>query len=303
MTITDVPGVEVGHWTDPVGLTGVTVITFPEPNVAAVEVRGAAPGTREIALLAPGTRVDTVQAIVLCGGSAFGLASVDGVMQALEAEGRGHQTFAGVVPIVPAAVIFDRGIGEPSARPGPEEGVAAYQAASERPVEMGNVGAGTGATVAGWRGAEARRKGGLGSAAIRASDAVVGVVAVVNAVGDVFTLEGEPLTGGSAVPPLAPIAPSPIENTTLVVVATDALLDRTELVRVVVRAQDSVAACLRPGHTRYDGDVAFAVSCGDLAGDPDIVGEATFLATGRAIEAAIRAARPVAGLPAMEDGE
>ena len=112
MTLTAVPGVRVGHWTDPVGITGVTVVSLPEPNVTFVEFRGAAPGSRETALLAPGMKVENVQAIVLSGGSAFGLASADGVVRALEAEGRGHPTFAGVVPIVPAAIIFDLGIGD-----------------------------------------------------------------------------------------------------------------------------------------------------------------------------------------------
>ena len=120
MTLTSVSGVGVGHWTDPVGKTGVTVITFPEPNRAAVEVRGAAPGSRELALLNPGMRVEQIQAIVLSGGSAFGLSAADGVVAALEAEGRGHQTPHGVVPIVPAAVIYDFFAGSPDVRPGTE---------------------------------------------------------------------------------------------------------------------------------------------------------------------------------------
>ena len=126
-TLTSVPGVRVGHWTNRDGVTGVTVIDFPEPNVAAVDVRGGAPGTRETALLAPGKKVETIQAIVFAGGSAFGLAAADGVVVALEAAGRGHDTIAGRVPIVPAAIIFDLMIGDASARPGPEAGAAAYR--------------------------------------------------------------------------------------------------------------------------------------------------------------------------------
>jgi L-aminopeptidase/D-esterase-like protein len=298
-TITDVPGVRVGHWTDGEGLTGVTVIVLPEPNAAAVEVRGAAPGTREVALLQPGMKVETVQAIVLCGGSAFGLAAVDGVVAELEKQGRGHPTPFGVVPIVPAAVLFDLGVGDPGARPGAESGAAAFLAATGDPVVMGNVGAGTGATVAGWRGFEHRRKGGLGSAATRQGGVTVGAVVVVNAVGDVFTLEGEPLTGGLPGPGAADWSS---ENTTLAVIATNARLDRCALTRVCVRGQDALAVCLRPGHTRYDGDAVFAVSCGDGDGDPDAVGEAAFLVVARAIEAAMRAAEAVAGIPAMEEG-
>ena len=303
MTITSVPGVRVGHWTDPVGLTGVTVVLLPEPNVTTGEVRGAAPGTRETALLAPGMKVEEVHAIALCGGSAFGLAAADGVMAELERDGHGFPTPAGVVPIVPAAVLYDLAVGDPRARPGPAAGAAAYRAASSAPVEMGNVGAGTGATVAGWRGPRARRKGGVGSAALALGEVTVGALVVVNAVGDAFTLEGEPLTGGPPVPlAVPPLPPRPLESTTLVVVACDAALDRPALSRACVRSHDALGACLRPSHTRYDGDAVFAASCGRLPGDLDVVAEAAFVAAGRSIEAALRAARPVAGIPAVEDG-
>jgi len=290
LTITSIPGIEVGHWTDPVAMTGCTVVVFPEPNVAAVEIRGAAPGSRETALLAPGMRVETIQAILLTGGSAFGLAAADGVMAELEASGRGHQTPVGPVPIVPTAVIFDLFVGDPSVRPGPTEGAAAFVAASVDPVEMGSVGAGTGATVAGWRGADAMSKGGLGSVSVEVEGALVGALAVVNAVGDVFTLEGEALTGGPLIPGPPGALPDPATNTTLVVVATNARLERNDLIRVAVRSQDALAVCLRPGHTRYDGDAAFAVSCGDVEASVDLIGEAAFVATGRAIEAALREA-------------
>ncbi|MBU1228095.1 MAG: P1 family peptidase [Actinobacteria bacterium] len=302
MTITAVPGVRVGHWSDLEGLTGVTVVIPPEPNVTAVEVRGAAPGTRETALLAPGMKVEGVHAIALCGGSAFGLAAASGVAEALEAEGRGYPTLAGPVPIVPAAVIFDLAVGSNRARPGPAEGAAAYRAASTDPVEMGTVGAGTGATVAGWRGIEHLRKGGVGSASLHLGEAVVGALAVVNAVGDVFTLDGESLTGGGLVPGPPPFAPAPLESTTLVVLATDGAFGRSALQRLLVRAHDALAVCLRPGHTRYDGDAVFAVSCGDRSVDPDAAGEAAFSVVGRAIEAAIRSATAAGGIPALEGG-
>lgn len=290
MTITSVPGLGVGHWTDPVGRTGTTVVTLPEPNRVVAEVRGAAPGSRELALLGPGMRVEEIQAIVLTGGSAFGLAAADGVVRALEAEGRGHQTARGPVPIVPTAVIYDLLAGDSAARPGPEQGAAAYVAVTTDPVAMGSVGAGTGALVAGWRGPEHFRPGGLGSASIRSGEATVGALAVVNAVGDVFTLEGESLTGGSLRSGPPGTHPAPLENTTLVVVATDARIERNDLLRLAVRAQDAVAACIRPGHTRYDGDVAFAVSCGEAEADLDAVGEAAFAVVGDAIEAALRLA-------------
>lgn len=299
MTLTAVPGIRVGHWTDDVGLTGVTVISLPEPNVTAVEVRGGAPGTRETALLAPGMRVETVQAIVFAGGSAFGLAAADGVVGALEAEGRGHPTQAGVVPIVPAAIIFDLWIGSARARPDATAGAAAYRVASADPVGMGSVGAGTGAVVAGWRGRDHLRKGGVGSHDVVVGDSTVGALVVLNAVGDVFTLEGVPLTGGDPIPgPPAPI-PRPLENTTLALVATDAALDRSALLRLAVQAHDALAVCLRPSHTRYDGDVAFAVSCGGVVADPDALGAAAFEAVGRSIEAAVRHATGRGGVPGM----
>jgi L-aminopeptidase/D-esterase-like protein len=300
MTLTSIPGMRVGHWTDVDGVTGVTVIVPPTPNVTTVEVRGAAPGSRETALLAPGMRVETVQAIVLTGGSAFGLAAADGVVAALEADGLGHETFAGVVPIVPAAVIFDLWLGNPSTRPTAVDGAAAYAAATDAPVEMGSVGAGTGAVVAGWRGPTALRKGGVGSASVAVGDATVGALAVVNAVGDAFTLEGQPLTGGSHVPTGSPIGPAE-ENTTLAVVATDARLSRTDLMRLCVQGHGAFAACLRPSHTRYDGDAVFAVSCGEREADLDALGAAAFEAVGRAIEEGLRAATSLGGIPAVEE--
>ncbi len=302
MTITSVPGVRVGHATDLVGVTGVTVVVPPAPNVTAVEIRGAAPGSRETALLAPGMRIESVQAIVLTGGSAFGLAAVDGVVAALEEDGVGHDTLAGVVPIVPAAVIFDLWLGDSGARPGPADGVAAYRATSADPVEMGTVGVGTGAAVAGWRGFNHARKGGIGSASVLVGGATVGAIVVANCVGDVFTLEGEPLTGGDHVPhgPPAGLPDSP-ENTTLGVIATDASLSRNDLSRLCVQGHGALAACLRPSHTRYDGDAIFAVSCGELAEDLDALGAAAFEVVGRAIEAAVRAATPLGGLPAVEE--
>ncbi len=285
MTITAVPGVEVGHWSDPEAKTGCTVVSFPEPNRAVLEVRGAAPGTREAALLRPGMLVETIQAILLTGGSAFGLAAADGIMGALEAEGRGQPTPAGVVPIVPAAVIYDLWNGDPTVRPGPDEGAVAYRSRSADPVPSGPVGAGTGAMVGIWRGAP--RPGGLGSAAVTVGGATVGALVVLNATGDVFSLDGTPLTGGphETMPPESP--PAPGTATTLIVVATDADLSRGELTRLAVRSHDALGACVRPSHTRYDGDAAFAVSCGTLDVDLDALAEAAFVAVGHAIASAV----------------
>ena len=289
-TLTAVPGVEVGHWTSPRRNTGVTVITFPEGNTAAVEVRGGAPGSRETALLAPGMRVTQIQAVTFSGGSAFGLAAADGVMRELAVAGRGHPTPGGPVPIVPAAIIFDLAENPPGdhdSLPGAEEGAAAYRARTSAPVEQGRVGAGRGATSSGWRGPQAVRPAGLGSACEEADGLRVGALAVVNPVGDVFTLEGEPLTGGSLRPgpPCAPLAER--ANTTLLAVASEARLDRTDLMYLAVRASDAAAACIRPAHTRLDGDITFAVSCGERPGSALALGEAAFVAAGRAIAGAV----------------
>jgi len=299
-TLTSVPGVAVGQYTDEEAATGVTAMVFPEPNVAAVDLRGAAPGTREVGLLGPGMKVETIQGLVFSGGSAFGLAAADGVVREIAAEGRGHPTPAGPVPIVPSAIIYDLLIGDGTVRPGPAEGAAAYHARTDDPVAMGSVGAGTGAVVAGWRGAGAVRKGGVGSAATTVGEATLGVLVVVNAVGDVFTLEGSALTGGSLVPPPAPAGLRPLEQTTLVALATDAAASRTDLMRIAVRAHDALAVCLRPSHTRYDGDAVFAVSCGSRVTDPDELGEATFRIVGRAIELAVTRAQSIAGIPVVE---
>lgn len=288
-TITAVPGVEVGHWTDLEAGTGCTVVVLPEPNVVAVEIRGGAPGSRETALLGPGMRVEQAQAIVLTGGSAFGLATADGVVRALEADGRGHETPVARVPIVPAAVIYDLQLGADPVRPGPDHGEAAYRAAGPGPIAAGRVGAGTGATVAKWRGFEHMMPGGLGSALRETDGGLVGALAVVNAVGDVFAVTGEPLTGGPAEPGPPALEPPPMTNTTLVVIATDAAMGREQLLWLAVRAQDAVAACIRPAHTRFDGDIAFAVSCGAREGDVEALAEAAFGATAAAIERAVLA--------------
>ncbi|HKY49480.1 MAG TPA: P1 family peptidase [Acidimicrobiia bacterium] len=294
MTLTSIPGIEVGHWTDAEHRTGCTVVVLPEPNITTVEVRGGAPGTRETDLLAVGMRVEQVQAILLTGGSAFGLAAADGVVRELLADGRGHPTPAGPVPIVPGAVVFDLAPTGGGRRPGPEEGAAAYRAASGGPVEMGLVGAGTGTSCAKWRGFEYLVKSGIGSAVVDTPDGhQVAALVVLNPVGDVFTLEGESLTGGSPVPPASglplPAASSTMTNTTLVVVATTAAMSRAELTRLAIRAHDALGACLRPAHTRFDGDVVFVSAVGADRGDVDLAAEGAFAATGRAIEAGLRA--------------
>lgn len=296
-TITAVPGVEVGHWTDLDAATGVTVISLPEPNLAVFEARGGAPGTRETALLAPSMKIETIQALMFAGGSAFGLAAADGVMKELAADGRGHPTPAGPVPIVPAAILYDLFVGQ-NAPPDAAAGAAAYRARSADPVPLGTIGAGTGATVSKWNGFENMKKAGIGSAATRLGTATLGVLAAVNAVGDVVSLDGKWITGGPTLE--APEVQGFRENTTLVAIATDAKLSKSDLLRLAVRAHDALAATLRPAHTRYDGDIVFAVSCGEEEADLDLLGEAAFAAVSAAIISSVYEATELAGIPTVQ---
>jgi L-aminopeptidase/D-esterase-like protein len=288
VTLTAIPGVEVGHWTDPELRTGCTVIVLPEPNVTGVDVRGGAPGTRETDLLSVGMRVEQVQAILLTGGSAFGLAAAEGVVRELVEDGRGHPTPATPVPIVPAAVVYDLPLKGGGVCPGPEQGALAYRAASPTEVEMGRVGAGASTSSGKWRGFDLRVMTGIGSAAITTPDGhLVGALVVMNPVGDVFSLDGRSLTGGDPIP--GPPAPPPWAgtNTTLVSIVTDAAMSRAELTRLGIRAHDAIGACVRPAHTRFDGDVVFMTAVGAATGDVDLAAEGAFVATGLAIEEAV----------------
>ena len=263
LTLRDVPGIRVGHWTDEVGLTGCTVVLADGGAVAGVDVRGSAPGTRETDLLRPTALVERVDAICLAGGSAFGLAAADGVMRFLSERGIGYDTGVRPVPIVPAAIIFDLGVGDPDARPGPDAGYAACLAAGEGTGPLsGRVGAGTGATVGKLAGMEHAMPGGIGSAGLRLGDGrLLAALVVNNAVGNVIGRDGAILAGapiGDAVGPEAPGAP----NTVLAVIATDAALDRAQCQRLATAAHDGIARAVSPAHSLLDGDVSFALASG-----------------------------------------
>lgn len=286
-TITEVPGVQVGHQTNAEARTGVTVLTFPEPNVAVVDVRGGAPGTRELGALGDAIKPITVNALMFAGGSAFGLGAAQGIMEEIEREGRGAPTPAGPVPIVPGAIIYDLLVGRSDIRPTPEDGRAAYLARSSKPVAMGAVGAGTGATVGKINGAEGMSPSGVGSAARTVDDATIGALVVLNAIGDVYDLSGNRLTGDPSLDGRATDGPF-ASNTTLIALATDANIeDRNELRRLAVRAHDALAATVRPSHTRYDGDSAFVVAGGRAEADVDLLGEAAFSVVATAIVRAV----------------
>jgi L-aminopeptidase/D-esterase-like protein len=271
--ITDIPGVRAGSWTDARAATGCSVVLFPEGTVASGEVRGGAPASREVALLDPTRRVDRIDAVVLTGGSAFGLASCDGVARFCEERGMGVPTPAGVVPIVVGLGLFDLWVGDPTVRPGPDEGYAACEAATADAVELGAVGAGTGATVS--DGSGGRRPGGLGSATARAGDLVVSALVAVNAVGAVGAPdETAPLVATRAGnPPLdaTVVGANPLGNTTVGVVATNATLDKLGCHLVAQSAHDGLARAVFPAHTRFDGDAFVAAAVGGVPADVDAV--------------------------------
>jgi L-aminopeptidase/D-esterase-like protein len=293
--ITRVPGIRVGHWTDPVGLTGCTVVLCPPGTIGSGEVRGGAPGTRETDLLRPGMLVHEVNAVLLTGGSAFGLAAADGVMRFLEERGIGFDAGAARVPIVPAAVLFDLGVGDPAARPDAEAGYGACLAAGAE-VEVGGVGAGTGATVAKLAGPEGATRGGVGTASVQDGELIVGALAAVNAVGEVVDEDGTVLAGvreGTA----PDGAPRPF-NTTLVVVATNARLSRERAHLLARASHDGIAAAVRPAHTRWDGDTVFTLATGEVEAEQGLLEDLAVRSVAAAIRASVRAVQvPPAGAP------
>lgn len=310
--LTVVAGVKVGHHTLSERPTGCTVVLVEAGAVAGVDVRGGAPGTRETDLLDPLNTVQKVQAIVLSGGSAFGLEAATGTVRWLEEHGRGQETRILRVPIVPAAVLFDLGLGDPKVRPTAECGYRAAAAATDGPVAEGNVGAGAGATVGKLAGAGRAMKAGLGSAAIvLPSGLAVAALVAVNALGDVIdpatgrviagvrTVDGRSLadargllrSGAYGRPALVSG-----ENTTLGVVATNAVLTKAQATKVAQMAHDGFARAISPVHTPEDGDVVFALATSTLAGEADVslVGS---LAAEVMADAIVRAARAAKGLP------
>ncbi len=312
--ITDVSGIKIGHYTDEKAATGCTVILCEQGAVAGVDVSGSSPGTRETDLLRPGNLVEKAHAVVLSGGSAFGLDAAAGVMKYLEERGFGYETSAGKVPIVPAAIIFDLNIGESRIRPGAREGYQACLAATDGKVTEGCVGAGTGATVGKILGVQRAVKSGLGTASQRiARDVVVAALIVVNAVGDVI----EPGTGRILAGPRKPdgrgflstsqlwrgdfkeVVPS--FNTVIGAVATDARISKTEANKLACMAQVGIARTIDPCHTMYDGDALFTLSLGVKEADLGALGAAAAEVVAEAIARAIQKAKPLAGVPAAKD--
>ena len=314
-SITDVAGLRVGHCTDTRRPTGCTVILTPEGAVAGVDVRGAAPGTRETELLSPLTAVEHVHALLLSGGSAFGLDAAGGVMRWLDERGFGVQVGPARVPIVPAAILFDLWIGDASIRPDAASGYAACEVASSAPVTEGNVGAGTGAAVGKLFGIERAMRGGIGSASVTVGGITVGALVAVNAIGDVI----DPTTGrvvagartadgtalfGTMQALLRGEVPAPLQAgmaTTIGVVATDAVLTKAQANKMAQMAHDGLARTINPVHTMTDGDTLFALATGASGRTASLTligalgAEVMATAVLRAVRAATRLSGP--GLP------
>lgn len=278
--ITEVGGIAVGHWTDDEARTGCTVVLVPEGTAAAAEVRGGAPASRELDLLVPGRLVDRIDAVLLTGGSAFGLAAADGVMGWLEDRGRGFTTPAGPVPIVPTLGLFDLDVGSSSVRPGPAEGRVACATASRGAFAHGRVGAGTGATVGTWRGPEHAEPGGLGGATVRSGPLVVAALVAVNAYGSIDG-DGTGLRGVEDALPSVP--PAPMGNTTIGVIATNARLDGLGCLAVAQGGHDGLGRAIVPAHTRVDGDALVAVATGEVEARLDHVRLMAVAAVERAV--------------------
>jgi L-aminopeptidase/D-esterase-like protein len=321
-SILDINRVRVGHFTDRRRPTGCTVVIFEHGAVAGVDVRGSAPGTRETDLLNPINTVQQVNAIVLSGGSAFGLDAASGVMRYLSEQHEGFHLGSITVPIVPAAILFDLEIGDPQIHPNAEAGYEACQSASDSHLAQGNVGAGAGATVGKLFGMGCAMKSGLGTASVQIGNSgiFVGALVAVNAVGDVRSCHDGSLLAGARTPDGIGLRDSMAEvlkgatlaaheehrtgaNTTIGVVGTNAQLTKTEVSKVAQMAQDGLARAIAPVHTAYDGDTIFAVANGSspVRGNVSAIGSVAAVALARAVNNAVWSATALPGLPAWRD--
>ena len=305
--ITDVRGIQVGHAQDERALTGCTVIVCRKGAVAGVDVRGGAPGTRETDLLDPINLVEKIHAVVLAGGSAFGLDAATGVVRYLEEQKIGLKTGAAKVPIVPAAILYDLSLGHADVRPDSAMGYRAAASASSHAPAEGNVGAGTGASVGKMRGMKYAMKSGIGTSSAEINGIIIGALVAVNAIGDVVDPKSGRMIGGlrsgttlewmknnqtrSAVK----------SNTVIGVVATNARLTKAGATKVAQMAQDGLAQSIRPAHTMFDGDTVFALGTGEKDADVSMVGAFAAEVMAEAIVRAVRTAAPLGGLPGLLD--
>jgi L-aminopeptidase/D-esterase-like protein len=313
--ITDIEGIFVGHASDYEGCTGASVVLFDKPATCGIDIRGSAAGTRQIDALGVAHIVEQVHAILLSGGSAFGLDAAGGVMRYLEERGIGFDVGVARIPIVPTAVIFDLGFGDPTARPTAEMGYDACLKAGQ-PVEEGSVGAGVGATVGKLYAAARSMKGGIGTASVAMPDGViVGALVVVNAFGDILdNVTGQIIAGARTGDDSLVFAGTVdsikrgearkqfgIDNTTLAVVATNVRFSKGEITKVAQMAQGGLIKTINPVHTTFDGDLIFAVSLGEATGDINRIGVLAEFVVAEAIKRAVKKADGFGKLPAFRD--
>lgn len=315
-SLTDVPGILVGHATNLDAVTGCTVIICPDGTVGGVDQRGGAPGTRETDLLRPMHLVNTVNAVMLAGGSAYGLAAADGVMRYLEEQGKGYSAQGLIVPIVPAAILFDLAIGRSDVRPDAAMGYAACESATAEAVEQGSVGAGTGCRIGGGMGNDFATKGGIGSASVDLGDGlIVAALIAVNAVGDVVDQSGQ-IIAGMRQPPDGQtfvgslnmmrlmsrmVEPPTTGNTVIGVVATNAKLTKEQVNKVAQMAQDGLAQAIRPAHTMFDGDTIFALATGEIEANVNAIGAFAAEVVAQAIRNGVNAAVTLGGVRSLKD--
>ena len=304
---------KIGHSSDLEKATGCTVIIPPKNNVTSAAARGASPGSREYALLSPKRKISRINALVLTGGSAFGLNGAHAVMEALAEQGSGYQTNFGPVPIVPAAVIFDKNIGDSKAYPKAEQARQALAEASFNNTQMGNVGAGSGATVGKWRGMDFALKGGIGIAEQRSNGVKVAVLTVVNAVGDVLDRDGTILAGALTEDGTFAAEGNPFirweeepkvglaENTVLTVVLTNAVLSKQQAHFIAERAHHGIARRIEPSHTSYDGDISFVISTPEIEANLDLLAVLTVAAVEESIINGVKNAEALCGVRAWKD--
>ena len=314
--LSDIPGFFIGHAQDEKGMTGCTVVLAETDMAAGLDVRGGGPASRETELLSPVAACERIHAVLLAGGSAFGLRAADGVMRFLEERGRGFDTGFARVPLVCASCLYDLGIGDASARPDADMAYhACLDAAGNRP-ECGNVGAGAGCTVGKLNGAGCMMKSGLGCYAARIGEVMVGAVAAVNALGDVFDIDTGKRLAGMLSPDKRSFADSEREllrtcaeradnlftgNTTIGCVLTNAAFDKTRLKKIAAMAHNGLARTIRPVHTSADGDSIYALSSGRVRAHQDAVGTLAAYVMGKAVNAAVRCAVGTADCPAARD--
>ena len=316
INIMDIGGFKVGHAQDEIGMTGVTVILCDEAAPAGVDIRGGGPASRETPLLAPTADAKGIHALLLSGGSAFGLDAAGGVMRYLEERNIGFDTGVTKVPLVCQSSLFDLRIGDMKARPDQTMGYQACENASTKPMEQGNVGAGTGCTVGKIKGAEHCMKSGIGAYAAQVGELKVGAIVAVNALGDIFDVDtGKQIAGllddenrlASSEEALYNIVKRPTNlftgNTTIGAILTNARMDKTAMNKIASMAHNGYARAIRPVHTMADGDSIYALSLGDVVSDINAVGTLSAYVMAKAIASGVRAAKGACGLLAARDLE